>query len=327
MNVIIANKYQTILGGSGIEVIKTSFGVFDVTQIVNMYSNFFYNKMIIDVTALNDYKDIDTIQYLSLNLDMSKVILMLDDSVEVNSPLYLSQLVSMGIYNFTRKIETVRFLIDHPNSYKDVASYQKLDGPSPLIGFNDKVERQETVGEMKQKIVGIVNVTEHAGATTLSYMMKKYLSNYYDVVSVEVNKNDYMFFNDRELVSAMTMNLDSKLIECGDKEVILIDLNDEICNKCTDIIYLIEPGIIKLNKLIKNKPTIFNELKNEKIILNKSVLNDKDVRDFEKESGSKIFSNVCYIDDKLDNDVNIKKLLIDLGFTRVSDEVSSFHIF
>ena len=33
---------------------------------------------------------------------MNKVILLLDDSEAVNAPIYLSQLVSMGIYNFTK---------------------------------------------------------------------------------------------------------------------------------------------------------------------------------------------------------------------------------
>lgn len=60
--------------------------------------------MILDITALQDYENINVIQNLSVALDMNKVILLLDDSPKVNSAFYLSQLVSMGIYNFTKML-------------------------------------------------------------------------------------------------------------------------------------------------------------------------------------------------------------------------------
>ena len=40
--------------------------------------------MIIDITAIKNYQDIKTMQNLSVNFDMSKVILLLDDSEVVN---------------------------------------------------------------------------------------------------------------------------------------------------------------------------------------------------------------------------------------------------
>ena len=127
MNVIISNKYQSLLANLDIDVIKSINGEFDVEEIVSNFTNFFFNKMIIDVTAIKNYQDINTFQQLSVGLDMSKIILLLDDSEVVNSPMFLSQLVSMGIYNFTRNIDAVKFLIDNPNSYKDVASYHQLN--------------------------------------------------------------------------------------------------------------------------------------------------------------------------------------------------------
>ena len=68
--------------------------------------------MILDITAIKDYQDITKIQELSVNMDMSKVILLLDDSEIVNSASYMSALVSMGVYNFTRNIDSIKFLID-----------------------------------------------------------------------------------------------------------------------------------------------------------------------------------------------------------------------
>ena len=41
------------------------------------------------------------------NLDMDKVILLLDDSEESSSTTYLSKLISMGIYNFTKNVEGI----------------------------------------------------------------------------------------------------------------------------------------------------------------------------------------------------------------------------
>ncbi|MFI3260882.1 MAG: hypothetical protein R3Y13_04130 [bacterium] len=318
MNVIIANKYQTLLGSSEIDVIKTSFGVFEASEIINLYKNFFYNKLIIDVTALQGYENIDVIQALSLNLDMSKVILLLDDSEKVNSPEYLSKLVTFGIYNFTRKVDTVKFLIDQPNAYKDVAGYQNLENKNvKILKFNDDVNRDSSRGEISRRVLGIQNVTEHAGATTLGYLLKKHLERDYKVVYYEVNKNDFGFFLDKKMQSTNSQGIQGKLADSMDEEVVLIDLNGDATTYCDEVIYLIEPGIIKLNKLIKHQPKVFSNLKDEKIILNMCALTKGDIKDFEKECGRDIFSNVPYLDDKIEKDDNIASLLISLGFTRI----------
>ena len=127
MNVIIANKYRDALSALDIEVIKTLEGEFTVDEIINTFENFFFNKMILDVTALRDYKNIKTLQQLSLSLDMDKVILLLDGSPETSDPEYLSDLISMRIYNFTMNVDGVKWLYEHPNSYRDVAQYHQLD--------------------------------------------------------------------------------------------------------------------------------------------------------------------------------------------------------
>ena len=52
-------------------------------------------------------------------------------------------------------------------------------------------------------------------------------------------------------------------------------------------------------------------------MLNRSVLNEKDIADFEKESGSKVFFNIPYLDDKLDNQSVINQFLSSIGFSRI----------
>ena len=127
MNVIIANKYRDALANLDIEVIKKLEGEFMVDEIIETFKNFFFQKMILDITALKDYKNIKTLQQLSLSLDMDRVILLLDGSPETSDPEYLSDLISMRIYNFTMNVEGVKWLYEHPNSYRDVAQYHQLD--------------------------------------------------------------------------------------------------------------------------------------------------------------------------------------------------------
>ena len=160
MNVIIANKYKEMLSNLNIDIIKSLQGEFDVEDLIDNFQNFFFNKMILDITAVKGYQDISVIQKLSLGLDMSKVIILLDDSEVVNSASYISQLVSMGIYNFTRNIDAVMYLINNPNSYKDVAQYHMLNGGDSIIpngkGFDDRSTGGSTfiTGDFKAKGFG-----------------------------------------------------------------------------------------------------------------------------------------------------------------------------
>ena len=329
MNVIVSNKYQTLLANLNIDVIKNLSGVYTVEDLSFQFKNFFFNKMILDITALEDYENINTIQKLSVALDMSKVILLLDDSPKVNSPVYLSQLVSMGIYNFTKNIDAITFLMDNPNTYKDVASFHQLNMDSDAMNNYKSGKYEEDSALMSQRILGIKNVTMHAGATTLTYLLKMHIEELYRVRAVEINKHDFDYFNDDTLESVNEYELQNYLDRNSDSEVILIDAcESNVEQNCTDMIYLIEPGIIQLNRLVKEDNRVFKNLQGKKIILNRSVLSPNDVADFERESGSKVFYNMPNVDDKDSNNKEIRSFLIALGFTRFSDDnKSSFGLF
>lgn len=328
MNVIVSNKYQSLLASLNIDVIKSINGEFSVEELIDQFQSFYFNKMIIDITAIKGYEDIKVMQNLSLNFDMSKVILLLDDSEKVNSPVYISQLISMGIYNFASDINTIRYLIDNPNQYKDVANYHNLNGfKKPTLNDNSV---DNTRGKIGQKIIGFKNVTEHAGATTLIYLLKQHLEKAYNVKAVEIDKNDFIYFNDNTLESVSSLGFNDFLSNNTSYDVILVDLNDgNVLEYCHDVIYLIEPGLIKLNKLIREDNTIFTKLTDKKIVLNRSVLDAKDVSDFEKESGSKVFFNMPYLDDKLDDQMIVNAFLTALGFSRIEGNSGSgiFSIF
>lgn len=87
MNVIIANKYKEMLMNLDIEVIKSIEGEFEVSEIVDQFTNFYFDRMILDITAIKNYQNLDNLQKLSINFDMNKVILLLDNSEESNTKI------------------------------------------------------------------------------------------------------------------------------------------------------------------------------------------------------------------------------------------------
>lgn len=314
MNVIIANKYQSMLDSLNIDVIKRLNGQFDVDDIINQFQNFFFQRMILDITALKNYKDIKTLQKLSISLDMDKIIILLDDTVEGSSDEFLSKLISMGIYNFTKNIDGIMYLYNNPNSYRDVAHIQQLDSTSTEQVVVEKFDTTVT----GTRIIGIKNVTKQTGATTLTYMMKKQLEQHYSVVALEVNRDDFKYFHDKRMYSTTNSEIGNMIAKYNDKDVILIDVNDstQALDLCHEVLYLVEPSVIKLNRLMLARPKTFKELKGKKIILNQSLLNPKDVLDFEYESGAKVFYNMPPLDEREKSIHALNVFLYKIGFTK-----------
>ena len=83
MNVIISNTNDEMLSSLNVDVIKKIKGQFSTDEIVSMFENFFYEKMIIDITAIKDYLDLKNIQNISINLDSTKIIFLLDGSASI----------------------------------------------------------------------------------------------------------------------------------------------------------------------------------------------------------------------------------------------------
>ena len=315
MNVIVANKNKGLLNSLDIDVIKSIEGEYTAEELINTFSKFFFNRMFLDITAIKDYFDISNIQKLSMGLEMDKVIFLLDNTL-YNNKSYLSQLISMGIYNFANTKESLMYLYNHPNTYKDVAhihnigSQQSKEETNKKQSFFGKKEEEPGFQISKTaKVIGFQNVTKSAGATTLIYVLKKMLSEKDYVVAIEVNKNDFGFFNEKDMYSVNKENLPAAINRFGNANMILVDLNETPGEVCDDIIYLIEPSIIKLNKLMLVHKDVFDKLYGKKIILNKSLLSAKDVSDFEFESHSKISYNMPPINDRIDNTDKLQDFL------------------
>lgn len=320
MNVIVSNKNQKLLNSLDVDVIKSMNGEFSVDEIIATFSNFFFNRMFLDITAIKEFMNVSNMQKLSMNIEMDKVILLLDDGL-INNNSYLSKLISIGIYNFANNKESLMYLYNHPNTYKDVAHIHQLgsglDVSEPQETtkksrfFNEKSneKKEEEVIYKNAKVVGFKNATAGAGATTLIYMIKKVLSKKEFVVAIEVNKNDFGFFNERDMYSVNQNNLDAAINKFGTANMILVDLNNATSEKCDEIIYLMEPSTIKLNKMMLVNKNIFDKIYGNKLVLNKSLLSDKDIKDFEFESHSSVAFSIPPLNDKADNSEVLEKFI------------------
>lgn len=340
MNVIVSNKKQNELANLEIDIIKSLNGEYSVSELVEMFKSFFYNKMILDVTAIKDYDSLGTYQELVNGLVPDKIIFLLPEGSKLCTPNFLSHLIDLGIYNFTTDINGVLYLLKKSNTLSDVEHIKNMGNESTS---NDEITNNNGDKEIKEDLVktsakidngvtviGFKNVTEHAGSTTLIYMLKKELSRVYGkeaVIAVELNKKDFMYLGDKHLLSIGENEIMTTISTNSSAKIVLVDLNNAVDDSyCGDVIYLIEPTTIKLNKLIQRNRTVFNGLSSKKVILNKSALLNNDVSDFEGEAGIRVFYNMPSLDERKRNEI-IVDFLVKLGLLNKNSNNNSGGIF
>lgn len=331
MNVIIANEQQAQVANLDIDVIKSITGTYAANEIVEMFRTFFYSKMVIDVTALKNYNNIHTFRTISEGLDPDKIVFFIPEGSSLCTTKFLSKLVTLGIYNFTTNLDGVKYLLKKSNTYNDVAHIQKAGGgviDDPLPTSDDSplggIKYSAGQGLMARTIkLGVRNLTEHSGATTLIYMFKKELTAIFGeskVIAIEVNKNDFEFYSDASMVSATSENIRSMVDRYSGASVILIDLNDHADNTiCDEVIYLLEPSVLKLNKLTKKTKDVFGKIRDKKIILNQNILSNSDIAELEYEAGIKFFYHLPPLNDRKKNEV-VASLLEKIGLIKNSDK-------
>ena len=69
----------------------------------------------------------------------------------------------------------------------------------------------------------------------------------------------------------------------------------------------------------KKNTEVFNRLKTKKVVLNKSLLNGKDLGEFEYEAGLKVFYNMPPLNERKKNEA-ITNLLVQLGLIQVEGD-------
>lgn len=359
MNVIVANEQHTnLMNNLDVDIIKSLSGSYSASEIVKMFSSFFYSKMILDVTAINDCDNIDNYVTISRGLGADKIIFLLPQGSTMCTPSFLTKLIDLGIYNFTTNLSGVKYLFKKPNELKDVEHIKNLalkqkkkisesiqcdstDDDSSIISDsenskshinNEQVESNSASPDASHRpvVIGVKSVTEHAGSTTFIYMLKRELALTFgneSVIALEVDKNDFQVFNDKSMISIKQSDIKDSIDKYSNVNIILLDLNEAIdYSLCNEVLYLVEPSTIMLNKLVRRNKSIFNRLNGKKVILNKSLLLNNDVFDFENEAGTKIFYNMPPLDERKRNAI-INDFLCKLGLFSNSNSSASNKIF
>ena len=240
----------------------------------------------------------------------------------------MAELVKNGYYNFTKNAQAIGFLISKPNTYEDVKKYVENETFTSVLTQSNNTLKKDIVNNTNtntnsinnQIIIGIQNLSDNAGATTLMVQMVKQLALNYNVKGIELNGRDNIYFRNDKILTCIDY-LEAKDYIKGrfrNINVIIIDLNNfkDKDSLCTDIIYLLEPGIIRLSKFVKNTPNLDEFLENKKIVLNRSALKDEEINYFEKQTGIKVFYNLINFDDRRERLLSVDKLLIKLGFDK-----------
>ena len=327
MYVIVVNENKAILDQLDVDVIKKIEGQFEVSELLSKFVNLYFDKLIIDVTSIQNYTSNEVMERFAHEVDASRVILLLNDTPVVNSNDYLANLVKNGIYNFSRNLEGIKFLYNTPNTLSNVEyilnqpknSVSYSSGTSNTATYlNDEKNTSVNLSTAGKKIIGLSNLTMHAGASTLTNMMVRQLNAAgIPSIGIEMNRQDLIYYRSDKLFSCMSrIELEKVMRENSDAAGIIIDLNDfpEADKYCNSIVYLVEPSFIRLTKCIRRNKNVFVERKNDKVVLNMSFVSDDEVYDFEIETGVKVFDNLPPLNDRDTNSGEVNELLKKLGF-------------
>lgn len=354
MNVVTSNENKAIIDRLEIDIIKRIDGQYDLNELLSKFVNLYFNKMIIDITSIKDYENPQVIAQLAQSVDPSRVILLLNNNPVVNSNEYLANLINNGFYNFTRNFEGINFLYNNPNTFENVQhllnNNVSQEVPSNNNGgainptqpmnnvnnvqpeFNGQPQTQtEEIGSQggaprifsNRMIIGLQNVTQHAGSSTLVRMMVRQLNSHgIKAYGIEMFKQDLMYYRDPNLVACMNRNdIERELRKMEDANAVIFDLNDfgEADKYCDKVLYLIEPSFIRLTKALKKNANTLVELKDANVVLNMSFVNNQELPDFEYETKLTVFDNIPPLNDRNENSIEINNFLRKLGYNIVDN--------
>ena len=118
MNVIVSNRQKEIIDNANIDAIKDLNGLFNVSDLINKFKNYFFSKMILDATSVVDFASRSVLTTLANEIGAEKLIILLPSTPE--PPMEFKKLlIELKIYNFTNNIEDVIRFIEKPNTYEE----------------------------------------------------------------------------------------------------------------------------------------------------------------------------------------------------------------
>ena len=307
MNVVISNKYRTELRNIGIDISGVLEGEYSSEQIVNAFNNYYYEKVILDITAIKGYNNVSNLitelKKIFYILDPNRSIVLLENTPEFNNNIIISNLVSSKIYNYAFSLPEVIELFNNPRNYGEVNSYDTLSTTNDV-----------------SRIIGIKNITSNAGTTTLLYMMMNELSKKYTVKCIEVNQDDFKYFKNENMKSVNAESFMNEILTEPYPDVILVDQNNydnELLIKET--LYLLEPSILKFNKAIDKNPNLLADLKDKKIIYNRTQMPLPKLQEFSQANNLTPFDIIRNINERDKINPQVINLLTKLGFNKTNN--------
>ena len=311
MFVVIKNSNGEIINNITSNVVKTLNGEFTREDLNRELSIITFDKAIVDLSAIKNY-DNDNYLYSFLGFfkNASDVIILVNKDFFSTGIEIIRKLIEKGFYNFAYSSMDIYKLIENKNSFDDVRKYLegydflKVDG---IVSNKEKSNKFET----DKIIVGIENGTPHAGATTLMYMLVKEISKGKKVKGIEMFNNDSLYFKDDRIITCQSrVQFETIVKTLKNIDVFIVDLNrsdvKEICNK---VIYLVDPGSTKLNKIVKGNQKEYEHLLNCNIVLNRSNIKNDSLKNFEYETHLKIVGNVPNLNERLDSNSELNDLV------------------
>ena len=310
MNIIVTNKYRDLIYSTNIEILKELNGEYKVSQIANSFNSIFYKKIIIDATAIQDFPKESVLKELSKSFDMDKLILFLPPD---NPPpkKFLSFLVSLNIYNFTDNARGLSELVQRSNTIDNVKEYSKTENVEQSIVHDEKED--DLYSNNGRIVLGITNIEKNTYSAKFIYMLKTELESLGKrVLVLEVDKKNFAFYRAEDMISISNNQLNNRLNDSFGYDIVLIDSDNTLENVCNDVIYLLDPSLWEVNKLVFSDRMIFQKLKGKKIIFVNSLLSDQDVDQFAKEANISVYYNIPPLNDRKNNK-ELDKLFTKLG--------------
>ncbi len=128
MIVVISNKLKEVVESSkiGDTDYKYAQGYYSATDCIRTLSKLEFDYLILDITALKDAFQLSVWKDFRDFFDPTKTIILLEQTKSYSNAEFLSMLITMGFYNFTKTGEGLVRLLERPNTYQDVSKYQKM---------------------------------------------------------------------------------------------------------------------------------------------------------------------------------------------------------
>ena len=113
MNVIVSYKKKDIIDNANIDAIKDLNGLFNVADLIDKFKNYFFSKMILDATSVENFASREVLTQLVDGIGADRLIILLPQTPPPPDE-FKKLLIDLRIYNFSNDINDIVKFIDTP---------------------------------------------------------------------------------------------------------------------------------------------------------------------------------------------------------------------